>query len=122
MPMNIARVVERAIAARKRCAEWFNATDSQNKSNLGHQHFIRVLERSLFLIRSCVKLDVRGALGKNKTVSQPSSHAIETTNRFDVLKVDHLEHTLDDTDDKAHIQERGSDAPRTLHFDRQFAA
>jgi hypothetical protein len=37
LPANLERVVERAIQARKRCAEWFKASKVENEfSNGGH--------------------------------------------------------------------------------------
>lgn len=45
MPSDVRRVLERAIRARKRCACWFERSDSHNKlSNAGHQSFIGVLQ------------------------------------------------------------------------------
>lgn len=44
---NIQHVLERAISVRKRCAAWFQQTDSRNKfSNSRHQYFIDVLQKA----------------------------------------------------------------------------
>jgi hypothetical protein len=51
MPTGLRRVLERAIHARQRCAEWFQTSMVENKySNEGHQHFIEVLEQTLDIL------------------------------------------------------------------------
>ena len=52
MPPNVQRTLERAISARKRCAAWFQRTDSRNKfSNNSHRYFIDVLQKAAETLR-----------------------------------------------------------------------
>lgn len=52
MPPNVQRILERAISARKRCAAWFQRTDSRNKfSNVSHRYFIDVLQKAADTLR-----------------------------------------------------------------------
>ncbi|KAI9053041.1 hypothetical protein LZ554_003311 [Drepanopeziza brunnea f. sp. 'monogermtubi'] len=48
LPNSARRVLERAIRARRRCAEWFEVSKVNNGlSNEGHRYFIQVLEQPL---------------------------------------------------------------------------
>ncbi|TGO38949.1 hypothetical protein BHYA_0064g00450 [Botrytis hyacinthi] len=45
LPQTIRKVLQRAIRARKRCANWFESSKFGNQSsNRGHQHFIELLQ------------------------------------------------------------------------------
>lgn len=51
VPDSLQRVFERAIQARKRCTEWFQASKiDEQDSNEAHQHFISVLEQTLEIL------------------------------------------------------------------------
>lgn len=54
VPLNILRVVQRAIHARKRCADWFRKTGAKDEASIeGHDHFINVLENALAILQPC---------------------------------------------------------------------
>lgn len=59
MPVQVRRVLERAITARLRCTEWFEAAHVESRrSNEGHMHFTRVLQNALdMLVWSSSSLD-----------------------------------------------------------------
>ena len=72
----LQKVLERAIQARQRCAEWFQASKVENEySNEGHQHFIGVLEQTLEIIGKRERTTLQAsenAKGKGKGKERPS--------------------------------------------------
>lgn len=97
LPPEVQRVLERAIAARQRCADWFQKTKVENEySSLGHLHFIEVLQRALDLLRAA-PADKRATASQQTNVSPPTesidciADANALNNRFAALEVDEVE-------------------------------
>lgn len=51
LPASIQAVLQRTIAARKRCAEWYSSVGADATANASHRHFIDVLQNALGLLR-----------------------------------------------------------------------
>ncbi|KAK3705020.1 hypothetical protein LTR37_013537 [Vermiconidia calcicola] len=95
LPDEIQRVLERAIAARRRCADWFLKTGVQDKrSETGHSHFIKILQRALDLLGPSApsqeptagQHEENGTAGA--TEKNPDHHAASLENRFASLDVE----------------------------------
>lgn len=91
MPLNILRVVQRAIHARKRCADWFRKTGAKDETSIeGHDHFINVLENALAILQSCCPKSAQAGKQeqkpKNSAVEPEPSHSL--SNRFGMLNVE----------------------------------
>ena len=87
-------MLERAIAARRRCADWFLKTGVQDKrSETGHSHFIEVLQRALDLLGPSPPSEEHTAgQHENRTAGatekNPHQHAASLENRFAPLEVE----------------------------------
>ena len=89
MPLNILRVVQRAIHARKRCADWFRKTGAKDEASIeGHDHFIKVLEKALALLQSCCPKSAKAGKQELKTREHPSETDQILSNRFGMLNVE----------------------------------
>lgn len=91
MPLNILRVVQRAIHARKRCADWFRKTGAKDEASIeGHDHFINVLENALAILLPCCLKSVQTSKQEQKpktsALEPESSHIL--SNRFGMLNVE----------------------------------
>lgn len=91
MPLNILRVVQRAIHARKRCADWFRKTGAKDEASIeGHDHFINVLENALAILLPCCPKSAQTSKQEHK----PKTSALEPesghnlSNRFGMLNVE----------------------------------
>lgn len=94
IPGSLERVLERAIQARQRCAEWFQTSKVDNQySNEGHQHFIAILEQTLDIIRKRkAEADLLGPersdSGGDKCQDKTDASWQELANRFQDLAVE----------------------------------
>lgn len=90
MPLNILRVVQRAIHARKRCADWFRKTGAKDEASIeGHDHFINVLENALaILLPCCPKSQTSKQEQKPKTSALEPESSHNLSNRFGMLNVE----------------------------------
>jgi hypothetical protein len=91
MPTGLRRVLERAIHARQRCAEWFQTSMVENKySNEGHQHFIEVLEQTLDILEThkAPRGNKAQAHSMDKKEQNMNTLLQEITNRFQPLEVE----------------------------------
>lgn len=91
MPLNILRVVQRAIHARKRCADWFRKTGAKDEASIeGHDHFINVLENALAILLPCCPKSAQTSKQEQKpktsALEPESSHNL--SNRFGMLNVE----------------------------------
>lgn len=51
LPQFVRKILQRAIHARQRCADWFQASKVENQySNEGHRYFISILEQTLSIL------------------------------------------------------------------------
>lgn len=92
IPPTLRIVLERAIQARQRCAEWFQASKVRNQySNEGHRHYIEVLEQTLNI------LETRKAASAGKKATDMLTNANEENanaflreiaNRFQALEIE----------------------------------
>lgn len=102
MPSNILRVVQRAIHARQRCADWFRTTGAKGDSSTeGHDHFISVLQKALVILESCLetgskefKTSVKGRMNE-QIAPEISTSSDDLGNRFDMLEVEDTDDVLD---------------------------
>lgn len=79
LPNKVHRVLNRAIALRKRCMAWFKDKDQQEeylKSNEGHQYFIKVLEEAASLLS-----DSNQKASENDLPKATASVAANTTSK-----------------------------------------
>ncbi len=91
MPGGLRKVLERAIQARQRCAEWFRTSKLQNKySDEGHQHFIDVLKSALEILetRNVAATKEKNDPANSKNVEEADAFLHGVTNRFEVLGVE----------------------------------
>lgn len=89
MPLNILRVVQRAIHARKRCADWFRKTGAKDEASIeGHDHFINVLEKALAILQSCCPKSAKAGKQEQKTRDSPPEPDQILSNRFGMLNVE----------------------------------
>lgn len=89
MPLNILRVVQRAIHARKRCADWFRKTGAKDEASIeGHDHFINVLEKALAILQSCCPKPAKAGKQEQKTTDSPPEPDQILSNRFGMLNVE----------------------------------
>jgi hypothetical protein len=105
MPPSIRKVLERAIEARERCADWYQAAKIENEySNEGHRHFIDILEHAHSILETGPSETKRQ---RAKTVPRGQEDADkflnDVTNRFHGLQVDDLL----DVDDNESINSEG---------------
>ena len=92
----VVKLLARLIAARKRCADWYQCVkfaDRDERGNDGHQHFIEVLETTLDLLKTHVEeagRDTSGAAPSSSTA--PALTQVSQTrpfeNRFAALSVE----------------------------------
>lgn len=89
MPLNILRVVQRAIHARKRCADWFRKTGAKDEASIeGHDHFINVLEKALAILQSCCPKSAKAGKQEQNTRDSPPEPDQNLSNRFGMLNVE----------------------------------
>lgn len=94
IPLNILRVVQRAIQARQRCAAWFHKTGAKkDNSTEGHAHFISVLEKALAILESCCTAKDKKLGGSMHEQKVKHSVSADTdgdslSNRFNMLDVE----------------------------------
>lgn len=89
MPLNILRVVQRAIHARKRCADWFRKTRAKDEASIeGHDHFINVLEKALAILQSCCPKSAKAGKQEQNTRDSPPEPDQNLSNRFGMLNVE----------------------------------
>lgn len=98
VPLWVTSMIEEVIAGRKKSARWFSrqAGDTTSRdfeeSNLGHQHFIEVLENVLSILIGLQEPTSRPA---PKKTSDESSLPDRITNLFDALEIEaDTEHTM----------------------------
>lgn len=89
MPLNILRIVQRAIHARKRCADWFRKTGAKDEASIeGHDHFINVLEKALAILQSCCPKSAKAGKQEQNTRDSPPEPDQNLSNRFGMLNVE----------------------------------
>ncbi|TEY84224.1 hypothetical protein BOTCAL_0018g00010 [Botryotinia calthae] len=101
MPKDVQNILERAIMARTRCANWFcnKETDQHtDQSNRTHAYFISILKKALNTLEPCIKKE-NGAGSSSRSSSQiRGSNAAHSTNRYGMLEVEDVgEENLDIT-------------------------
>ncbi|KAF9639620.1 hypothetical protein BFW01_g11426 [Lasiodiplodia theobromae] len=85
MPDAVQLLLKRAIAARRRCADWFETTKVEaRRSNEGHRHFIDALQRALDLLTP-KKEDVKGA-----SADESKDGLLDLRNQFEALDVEYV--------------------------------
>ena len=102
VPSAVCHAIQRAINARKRCAEWSATSGMKNgSSNEGHIHFIGILERALERLSPLNKeQDSKKVTDAHSQITAQSAHAsadhlTSFTNRFEALNIEEDEE-LDD--------------------------
>ena len=95
MPSNILLVVQQAILARQRCADWFRMTGAKGDSSTeGHDYFINVLQKALVVLESCLetsskefKASEKGRR-KSEATTKISTSSDDLGSRFNMLEVE----------------------------------
>ncbi|TVY81856.1 hypothetical protein LSUE1_G002898 [Lachnellula suecica] len=91
VPETLQKILERAIQARQRCAEWFRTSKADDHfSNEGHQQFIGVLKQTLKIIGRQKGDDEtgKGEEYSDDSLGEASWH--ELANRFQNLAVEEI--------------------------------
>lgn len=89
------RILQRAISARKRCADWFTVTGAQNgHSTEGHLHFINLLEEAIQLLKPGYNGNSKSE-SRRKTAASTPDISIEIENRFSNLEIEETEYDSD---------------------------
>ena len=97
IPLNVQRVVQRAIRARRRCADWFRQTGAKSDASVeGHDHFISILEEALGILKPCYT-SFHNEVEERKTPDMKSTctYADIFTKRFGTLDVEDTDLSLD---------------------------
>jgi len=100
VPINIQRILERAIRARNRCAKWFStmATEYTEEGNAKHVFFIQVLEQAFNILKPA--FESRKNLESAKVKAIPRGK-LRLSNHFMPLEVDDLQdEEMDNADTK----------------------
>ncbi|KAF8855489.1 hypothetical protein BDZ45DRAFT_502211 [Acephala macrosclerotiorum] len=102
IPDTIVQVVERAIKARRRCADWFASTGVENgHSTEGHLHFIEILEQAVGILKpssgnTAAEAPKTTPKPQPKPKLRPETHNFNgLSNRFSNLEVEELEDIAD---------------------------
>ena len=100
VPVNILRIIRRAIDARKRCAEWFQKTAVKNETSVkGHAHFINVLEQALAILEPCQRQPGSGESKTPAVAPNAGTHASTDEVAGESMKNRFQGLTVEDTDD-----------------------
>ncbi|KAI9738395.1 MAG: hypothetical protein M1834_008898 [Cirrosporium novae-zelandiae] len=112
VPLAIIGIAQRAIGARKRCANWFSKHVTNNDE--GHQYFITVFEEVLEILSplSNKELDKLRADSSPKVDNNPTLE--ELANKFSLLETEELETDVDMT---SNSQMTSKKEPQTQTFE-----
>lgn len=97
LPQTVTRIVEQAIGARKRCAEWFQKTGirGEGETTARQLHFVETLGKALLVLRPLIdgpRLTAKGSRGVSSNASVIDE---QLENRFGVLRVEDTSEDLD---------------------------